>query len=149
MYWTIWLALLLFAAGEVGRPRQAPWAWPSWAAGVVLTAIHIAVAMAVAHGWSHDLAVAATARATEARFGIDWGGGVYVNYVFVAVWAAETVWWGVWPAAYAQRSAAVRWTLRVFYFVIIVNAAVVFAAGWRRWLGAAIVVSLLWRWTRD
>lgn len=158
MYWTIWLALLLFAAGEAGKRRERTghaaldtgrrrrWPWAAWAAGVVLTAIHIGVAMAEAHGWSHALAVAATARATEAMFGLDWGGGVYVNYAFVAVWAAETVWWGLWPAAYAQRSGAVRWTLRAFYFVIIINAAVVFVAGWRRGLGAAVVGSLLWSW---
>ncbi len=146
MYTTIWLALALFAAGEVGKTRGARWAWGAWAAGVVLTSIHVVIAMAVAHGWSHAAAIDATARATRTMFGVDWGGGVYVNYAFTGLWAAETVWWGVAPAAYARRPFVVKWMLRAFYLVIIVNAAIVFAAGWRRMLGGTVTAALLWSW---
>jgi len=146
MYSTIWVALALFAVGEIGKARGAAWAWPAWLAGVLLTGLHIGMAMASVHGWNHAAAVAATARVTRETFGLDWGGGVYVNYVFVAVWAAETMWWGVSPASYARQPTGLRWTLRVFYLVVIVNAAIVFAVGWRRWLGAGIVATLLWSW---
>jgi hypothetical protein len=144
MYWTIWVALALFAAGEIGRPARA--AWWAWALGVALTIVHIVLAMAMVHGWSHAAAVAATARATDAVFGLDWGGGVFVNYLFVAVWAGETAWWRADPGGHARRPSWMRWTLRLFYLVILVNAAVIFAAGWRRWLGAALVVLLGATW---
>ena len=88
-------------------------------AGVVLLAVHIAMAMAIAHGWSHAAAIAATARATNAVFGVDWGGGVYANYLFLIVWAAETAWWRASPTSYARRSSAITWSLRIFYFVMI------------------------------
>jgi hypothetical protein len=140
MYWTIWSALVLFAAGEMGRRHRATWAWWSWLTGVVLLAVHIAIAMATVHGWSHASAIAATARATNAVFGVDWGGGVYANYLFLIVWAADTALW------HARRPRAITWTLRIFYLVMILNAAVIFAAGSRRFLGAAIVGTLLWSW---
>ena len=96
----------LFAAGETGKRRDAPLGVVGWLAGVLLLAVHIAMAMAIVHGWSHASAVAATARATNAVFGVDWGGGVYANYLFLIVWAAETAWWRASPASYAGRSAA-------------------------------------------
>jgi hypothetical protein len=144
VYPTIWLSLALFAAGDLGQPRRI--AWWAWATGVTLCAIHMALAMASVHGWSHASAVAATALATRSTFGVNWGGGVYVNYAFLAIWALETVWWGVAPDRYARRGRAVRWSLRVFYFVVILNAAVIFAVGWRRLLGGVIIVALLTSW---
>jgi hypothetical protein len=140
MYWTIWTALILFAAGAAGRRHHAAWARWSWVAGVLLLVIHIGIAMATAHDWSHAAAIAATARATNAVFGLDWGGGVYANYLFLIVWAADTALW------HARRPRAITWTLRIFYLVMILNAAVIFAAGSRRFLGAAIVGTLLWSW---
>ena len=106
MYATIWAALVLFAAGEVGKSdarwaRWARWVWWSWLTGVALLAVHITMAMAIVHGWSHAAAVAATARTTNAVFGVDWGGGVYANYLFLIVWAAETMWWRASPSSYA------------------------------------------------
>ena len=146
MYGTIWAALILFAAGEAGKRREARWAWWSWLAGVLLLAVHITMAMAIVHGWSHAAAISATARATNAVFGVDWGGGVYANYLFLIVWAAETVWWRTSPSSYARRSAAATWWLRIFYFVMITNAAVIFVPNWRRWLGVAIVATVLLSW---
>lgn len=152
MYWTVWLALALFAGGEVGKRSRAahghPWAWPCSALGALLLVIHIVLAMAVRHGWSHAAAIASTASQTKAVFGIDWGGGLYVNYVFVAVWTAELLWWRLAPSRYELRRPALMWVSRVFYLIVIANAAVIFAAGWRRILGAAIVAALLVAWGR-
>jgi hypothetical protein len=148
MYSTVWASLVRFAAGAIGERGGRPWAWRAWAGGVALMAVHIALAMGLVHGWSHAAAIAATARATDAVFGLDWGGGVYVNYVFVTVWALDTVWWRLRPADRARRPAAVTWALRIFYVVVIVNAAVVFAAGWRRLIGAFIVATLALAWSR-
>lgn len=146
MYWTIWTALALFVAGDVGRVRRHRWGWWAWAIGVTLISIHVILAMAVAHGWSHASAVAATAKATSAVYGVDWGGGVYANYLFIAVWLAETIAWRADPTAVDRRSPWLQWTLRAFYLVMILNAAVVFVPSWRKWFGVAIVATLLWNW---
>ena len=152
MYWTVWLALGLFAIGELGKRAQSPrraeprWAWRCSALGVLLMLTHIMLAMALRHGWSHAAAMAATARQTQAVFGLDWGGGVYVNYLFVAAWTAELVVWRLAPARHASRGPALTWLLRAFYLIVIANAGIVFAVGWRRMAGAAIVALLLMAW---
>ena len=66
---------------------------PVWCAGLVACVAHILIAMAYRHGWSHEAAVLETARQTAAVYGLAWGGGVYVNYLFVGVWLAEIAWW--------------------------------------------------------
>lgn len=149
---TIWIALLLLVAGEAGRRRgfergsPPAWAWPAFAAGVVLSAIHVTLAMSIAHGWSHDSAVAATAAQTKAVYGLDWGGGVFANYAFVAVWAFDAWRWRARAARSPDGPDALTWPIRVFFFVMIVNGAVIFVAG-RRWmLGAALVAALTWIW---
>ena len=146
MYWTIWLSLTLYAAAEIGKTRRSAWAWWASASGVVLLAIHIAIALD-AVDWSHAATVAATSRATREIFGIDAGAGVVANYIFLAVWAFETIWWRANPAAYGARSVPIRWTLRGFALVMILNAAVIFVPNWRRWLGVGITAAIVQAWT--
>jgi hypothetical protein len=143
LYLTIWFALALFAAGEFGRARARPAAWarPAFLAGLALALVHTTLAFAIVHRWSHQDAVRHTATQTEAVFGMAVGAGVYVNYVFYAAWAADAAWW------HRTRGAATAWALRAFYLVIILNAAVIFAAGWRRLLGLTLVAALLAAWT--
>jgi hypothetical protein len=154
LYWTIWTALLLYCAGEAGRRRiraggSAPWAWWVYAVGAFLCAIHIGVAMKTAHAWSHEAAIAATARQTMAVYGVNWGGGVFVNYAFVAVWLADAWRWRRQPAGrrrHADGERVITWMTRVFFLVIILNGAVIFASGTRRIAGALLVAWLLWIW---
>ena len=144
VYVTIWIALWLFAAGEVGRarvPGRVGWPWHTSAAGLVLAIVHTILSFDVVHGWSHDDAVLNTAMQTEAVFGIAFGAGVYVNYAFFAVWLVDLVWWR--RAGGVQRRAGwLTLGLEAFYLLIIINAAVVFAGGWRRLLGTVLVLVL-------
>ena len=145
LYSTVWSSLSLFAIAEVARDRTTrPWPRAASAAGLALMAAHIVIAMAWRHGWSHASSVVATAQQTREVYGLDWGGGVYVNYVFAIVWGLSLVPW--------VRGAGVPrfWVLitRAFFLIVIANAAIVFAAGWRRALGALIVAALLYAWTR-
>lgn len=148
LYWMVWLSLIAFAAGELAKSRRYAGAWSISATGAILLAVHIVLAMAVRHGWSHASALETTAQQTNDMFGINWGGGVYVNYVFATVWIAELFVWRQWPEGYASRPEWIKWSLRAFYFVIIVSAAVIFATDWRRWMGAAILATLLASWTK-
>ena len=152
LYWTIWIALILFATGEAGKRGlhrggpPAPWAWPVSAAGAAIAIIHIVIAMGARHGWSHDAAWAATARQTASVYGLAWGGGVLVNYAFVAAWLFELWSWRRSPERYGHRSALVTWPIRLFFLVIVFNAAVVFAGGWRRAIGVVLTAVLIASW---
>src|SRR5829696_6401898 len=104
LYLTAWLALLLFVVGQTGRsftPHGRPppqWAWWSFTTGLLLAVFHTVVSFAVVHDWSHAHAVRSTALQTQEVYGIDAGWGVYVNYVFLAVWLADAWWWRADPA---------------------------------------------------
>lgn len=152
LYATVWLALVLFVIGEAGKPSGSRrhssrgWAWTIWTAGALLLALHILVALGVRHGWSHGSAVLAVREQTRAFYGLDWGGGVWVNYLFVTVWLVESAWWFAAPRDYLTRSTAVIVLTRAFYILVLVNAAVVFAAPSRRPAGAVLTMVLLWIW---
>jgi hypothetical protein len=70
LYSTIWVALALFTLAEAGKGRVSQhravpaWAWPAWLSGAGLCTVHIALAFAGRHGWSHEAAVRETARQT-------------------------------------------------------------------------------------
>jgi hypothetical protein len=149
LYLTIWVALVCFAAGEAGRGRRGAAARAAWGVsltGWVFALAHFVLAFEARHGWSHASAVRETARQTAAVYGLDWGGGVFVNYAFLGVWAIDLWRWRVERWRGATRPSGAMWLARAFYFVVILNGAVIFAAGARRLLGAVIVVSLLMIW---
>jgi hypothetical protein len=150
LYVSIWLSLALFAAGDAGRarlgaaPSAVAWPWWSWVAGIALAVVHFALAFELRHDWSQEAAVRATAAQTAAVYGLDWGGGFFVNYLFLAVWTIDAWRWRAAPGIVDARGRVVRWMLRAFYLIVILNGAVIFAAGWRRLLGLLIVVALVW-----
>jgi hypothetical protein len=149
LFSTIWIAMALFAAAEEGKRRTASasgWAWRAWTLGAAALVAHMLLAMGVRYDWSHDAAVRETARQTARVFGLGWGGGVYVNYCFAAVWIAEAWWWRARPREYFGRDPRIGRALRLFYFVIIVNAAVVFARPAGRIAGIVLVLALVWAW---
>jgi hypothetical protein len=125
------------------------WARRASIAGLLLAACHFLLAFHARHDWSHALAMEATARQTAAVYGVRWGGGVYVNYLFLGVWTFDLWRWRPGAPPATRRSTPAMWVRRAFYFVIILNAAVVFAAGWRRGLGMLLVTWLLVVWWTD
>ena len=152
LYGTIWIAMVLLCAGEAGRRSlhgarsSVTWAWWAFSCGALLCAIHIAIAMSVRYDWSHEAAVDATARQTLAVYGLNWGGGVYLNYGFVIVWIIDAWLWHRFPSRQTRPAGAITWTTRAVFLVMILNAAVIFAGGARRGAGALIVLWLLWTW---
>ena len=146
LYSTIWISLAFFVAGQHGyRLARLPgWVHAANAIGLALCVIHIALAMGSVHGWRQAAAIEATAIQTESVYGLRWGGGVFVNYLFVVVWALEA-WWRTRTRAFADSRFA-RWLLRTFYAVVVFNAAVVFARGSMRMAGLVLVVALVLAW---
>ena len=145
---TIWAALALYAAGEYGRARRPPAAWarPVWLAGGAAYLAHIAAAFGLHHDWSHAAAYAHTAARTEALVGLHWGGGLWVNHAFTALWVGEGLWWRLAPAHHARRAAVWTRIVRGGFLFMIANGAVIFVSGPRRLLGIAVVAALLWIW---
>jgi hypothetical protein len=154
MYASVWLALGAFVLGEAARGRTPSSGSPRaafgfHAFGLTLMVTHVLIAMGWVHGWSHDAATAATARQSAAAYGLAWGGGVWVNYAFVAMWTTDV--WRLGRDARRGRvspplPAPVEFPRRAFYVVMFVNAAVVFAGGLRPGIGIALVVAVLWTW---
>jgi hypothetical protein len=147
---TIWSAILLFVVGEAGKRPLASrairtWAWGAWAAGTLLCAAHMILSLAIRHGWSHHAALDSTAVQTDAVYGVAFGAGLYVNYIFLGAWIAETAWWRFRPRSYFTRAAPITWALRAFYFIVLLNAAVIFATRWI--FGLALMSVLVWTWT--
>jgi hypothetical protein len=143
---TISLSVLCWAAGEVLQSRG----W--WTAGAVLALIHSAAAFGLFYDWNHETARTLTAEQTAALTGIRFSGGIYVNYVFLAVWFADAAWWWMSTRSYHRRAPAISLLVRGFIFFIIVNGAIVFADGWARAVGlvssSAVVISwLVKRWS--
>jgi hypothetical protein len=136
------IALCLFAPFAVWGPfsrGRFPQEWSNygrllytWACG--LTLLHIAVAFHVAHEWSHSRAFDHVEAAS--RF----GAGLYVNYLFAALWLADVVWAWMNLKHYLIRSRWVGWGFLVFMAFIVFNAAVVFGTGTRRWVSAILFV---------
>ena len=145
--WTVRLALLLYAATlalRLARPRMQSPARLLWTAGCLLFVLHVAAAFHYFHGWSHRHAYHETAKQTGELVGTDWGGGLYLNYLFTIVWAADaTWWWGGGLGRYVRRPPWVDFSIHGFMSFMALNATVVFERGPTRWVGAGAAVLLV------
>jgi hypothetical protein len=130
---TLWLVrvatglyVLAVAAWLMRRDRLGRVAWT---VGCVFFLAHVACAFQFYHHWSHTAAYIATERVSG------WGASLYINYLFIAIWISDVIWW--------WRPRAVRVAIHIFFAFMFFNAAVVFATGPIRWFGAAATVLLI------
>lgn len=148
---TIWLSLLAWVVGEwqrsLGR-EPARRGRGAWMIGATAAVLHSALAFHLRHDWSHGAAYADTARQTAATTGLAWGGGIFANYAFLAVWTADALWWRMAPDSFRRRTRLLDRTVRGFLWFMFLNGAVVFARGWVRGLGAAAVLAVAAAWYR-
>ena len=144
---TAWVSFALWA-GAVGvmiparrqdwtpaaaRFRVAGWAW---ALGCFVFLVHLLVAFHLGHRWDHAHALAHVQAASG------WGPGLYVSYLFGAVWAADVLWRIARPASYAARSRWAGWAVHGFLAFVTFNGAVVYAATPLRWVAAGVFAAL-------
>jgi hypothetical protein len=150
--WTVRLALAGYAGAVALRllprydpRRQAAARW-LWTAGCLLYLAHVVSAFHFVHGWSHEAAYRETARRTAAQFGMTWGGGLYLNYLFTAVWVEDVLYWWRGLARYAARPRWYDGLVQGFLAFMAFNGAVVFATGLVRWVGLLVSLALgvLW-----
>lgn len=145
--WTVRLATLGYVwalfCWLTGRERMAK---AAWTLGCVWYLAHVAAAFGFRYDWSHTVAYAETARQTGELFGVFWGGGIYFNYLFTAVWTADVIWLWMSPASYWTRGRSWNYGVHGFMGFLFVNAAIVFPKGWIRWVSLVALVVLLGLW---
>jgi hypothetical protein len=89
---------------------------------LVLYLIHVWGAFEYFYAWSHAVAEAETVRQTGDLFGVNWRGGLYLNYLFTGVWSAYcAVWWWRAEASLPRGTKPVQ----AFLLFMFVNATFV------------------------
>ena len=137
--WTVRLAVLAYFVGAAlraghGSSGQQKLAGAVWTMGSMFYLAHVACAFQFFHHWSHAAAYQRTAEQTAAVTGWNWGGGLYFNYVFTAVWLADTVM--LWlSTSYGPGTRWLEAAIQVFLWFMVFNATVVFGHGLVRWFG--------------
>lgn len=119
-----------------------PWSRIWWSAGAAIFLAYVTCAFHFMHHWCHSDAYAATAKQTYELTGLDWGGGVYFNYVFTALWLADAVWWWGSPLSHQKRPRAISYALHGFMLFMWLNGTVVFGGPFTRWMGVAGFVAM-------
>jgi len=147
--WTAWLAMAVLGAGAAARinrnrggSEDDRWDRCLWTAACALLWIHVACAFQFQHHWSHAEGYAHTSRQTAEYVGLEWGGGLYFNYLLLLVWTGDAAWWWSGPRSYRNRPAFFGWFANGFLAFMAFNAAVVFAAGPLRWLALGVMLIL-------
>ena len=158
---TIWITIGAYASGSVAfalasRRSRADSAaesrWDSvarvgWTIAVISLVAHFICAFEFYHHWSHASAYRDTARETEEVTGLDWGGGLFINYAFLAIWITDIGWWWLRGLdSYRARPWALTILWHALLILIIFNATVIFEDGIVRWLGLAISITLCFVW---
>jgi len=120
-----------------------------WTTAWVLFSTHALLAFHVFHDWSHVAAYTATALETREVIGWDWGGGLYLNYVFWMLWTLDVgwCWWDL--RGYSRRARWMDLVLHGFLLFMAFQATVVFETGPIRWVGCILTAVLLLRWRRS
>src|ERR1043166_4545832 len=148
---TIWLALLCWTATLVLETRQRASRTTRliWFVGCILLLAHIAAAFHFYHHWSHAAALEDTRRQTLELAGVNFGGGIYFNYLFAFVWLADCFGWWFGGKHFHEMNRTWCIALHTFFLFMIFNATVVFAHGWARPVGGVLcaitIVALLRR----
>jgi hypothetical protein len=107
-------ALALSLRGQLRLSRVV------YTAGLVTFLLHVWAAFEYFYSWSHAVAYRETERQTAALFGVDWGGGIYLNYLFTAVWFADCAMWWLRPERWRPRIA-----VQAFLLFMVVNGTIV------------------------
>jgi hypothetical protein len=150
---TIWITIVAYTVGSVifalarGRSRWDAATRLTWTIAVVSLIAHFICAYEFYHHWSHESAYLDTARQTDAVVGLNWGGGLFINYAFLILWIVDLGWWWLRGLnSYRTRPWGILAAWHGFLIFILFNATVVFKDGAVRWAGLVICLTLLVAW---
>ena len=120
-----------------------------WSCACLLYLAHVASAFHFWHGWSHAAAYAHTATQVAAVVGLNWGGGIYANYAFTALWLVEVAWWWAAPVSYEMRPKGGCLHRSSHLPVHDRQRGRRVCGGPMRWVGVGLVAALLVAWLRS
>jgi hypothetical protein len=150
---TIWIAIVAYTVGSVifalarGRPRWDAATRVLWTVAVVALIAHFIAAYTFFHHWSQESAYLDTARQTKEVVGLDWGGGLFINYALLLIWTIDVGWWWLRGLnSYRTRPWPVVAAWHGFLIFILFNAMVVFKDGAVRVVGVVICAVLCVAW---
>jgi hypothetical protein len=150
---TIWIAVAAYTIGCVvfalarGRIELDRWVRLAWTVGCAALLAHFASAFHFYHAWSHESAYLDTARQTNEVLGINWGGGVFVNYAVAILWISDVAsWWFAGVGSYRRRPWWLTLIWHGFLVFILFNGTFVFAHGSGRWIGLILCLVLCLSW---
>ena len=146
---TVWISIVAYTIGCIAfaTARNDRWVRLVWTTGCAALVLHFICAFNFYHGWSQESAYLETTRQTGAVIGINWGGGLFINYVVASLWIADVAWWwfaGV--SSYRRRPWMLTLIWHSFLIFIIFNATVVFKDGPARWIGLLVSLTLCLSW---
>lgn len=119
-----------------------------WFAAWLLCVLHVVCAFHFRHHWDHAVAIEHTAKMTETVVGIRWGGGLYINYLFLLFWGASAL--DVLRSGGHRSANGYRGELLLHAFAafMMFNATAVFGPTWWWVPTIAVVAAILYRmWT--
>jgi hypothetical protein len=150
---TAWLSLAAWAASEWIRtsaevPYRESRARGVFTLGALALLLHTGLALHLRHAWSQGDAMREIARQTAEVTGLAFGGGLVVNYAFLAFWLAEAFAWWRPSARYRGRPPGLRWASRAVFLFMFVNGAVVFGHGPVRVFGTLALLAVCVSWYR-
>ncbi|MFN2513268.1 MAG: hypothetical protein ABR568_17825 [Pyrinomonadaceae bacterium] len=146
---TIWLTIASYAVGAsvfaLSR-RRSKWdavARLVWTVACIGALAHVTIAYHSYYQWSQAAAYRDTARQTAEVVGLNWGGGLYINYALLIAWVMDVSWWW-WRGhdVYRRRPWLLVVAWHGFLIFIVFNATVVFKTGPVRWLGLGVCLGL-------
>jgi hypothetical protein len=147
---SVWVALIGYLAGAIDA--CAPGLWGAvgsrrarllWTAGLAVFLVHIVSAFHVFYDWNHAVALRETARQTAEMVGRETGVGLWVNYLFTAVWTLDAALWWAAPERHRDRRGWQVAAIHTFMFFIVFNGTVVFGKGPVRIFGLLVTLVLL------
>jgi len=118
-----------------------------WLLSWMLCVIHVLCAFHFRHEWNHEAAIQHTTEMTWQVTGINWGGGLYINYVFLVTWGFSAI------RAAANGSLQPGKTLDTFFHAfaafMMFNATAVFGPSWW-WIPVLCLIALIgWKKTHS
>lgn len=140
---TVWVALACYVAALAWR-STGHGARMTWLAGCLFFLAHMVAAFHFHHQWSHALAWEDTRQQTHAVTGWNYGGGLYFNYAFAAIWIIDCAAW-LWSGRLlSEFNRPWRIALHGFFTFMIFNATVVFGRGWAKPAGLLVCGLAVW-----
>ncbi len=123
-----------------------------WLAAWLLVVVHVLLAFHFEHHWSHAAAIQHTAEMTQRVVGWYWSGGLYINYVFLLLWAADIIRYraaGVVRGSQAKPMpprSATSWVMQAAAAFMMFNATAVFGPGW--WMPVVLIFAACLIWAK-